>query len=296
MERSQTLQKEKEPIGKPKVRLLVDGDIVAYRGASVAQELIDWGDTGGEALNLDPGQAEDYIKANLEDYKDALRADEVVVCLSDPQANWRKELCASYKAHRKDVAKPFLLGHCRQFLLDNYITSWSPRLEADDVMGLLSQEQVSCRDNITVYENIVVSIDKDMRNVPCRLWNPGHPEVGVHDISIVDAFFNHMTQTLVGDSSDGYPGCPGVGPIKAKRILEPLREELAANAKRGSVVDLMLDFAQQTRKDTWQTILDTYEKHKADPDTALLNARLSYILWDHRDYNWETCKVRLWKP
>ena len=29
-----------------------------------------------------------------------------------------------------------------------------------------------------------------------------------------------MTQTLIGDAADGYPGCPKIGPMTAKKLFD----------------------------------------------------------------------------
>ena len=40
------------------------------------------------------------------------------------------------------------------------------------------------------------------------------------EISNDDANRRHMHQTLTGDSGDCYPGCPGIGDVKASSILD----------------------------------------------------------------------------
>ena len=44
-----------------------------------------------------------------------------------------------------------------------------------------------------------------------------------HDYEIIseeDADYFHMMQTLTGDTTDGYPGCPSVGKVTAEKILK----------------------------------------------------------------------------
>ena len=262
--------------------ILVDGDGEAYKAACVNQENIDWGDDG-ISVDVNKTGAEDYLVSALSRYRDVLDADRVVVCLSDT-ANWRKELWPDYKANRRDVARPLLLDRCKAFLTDNYETERWPRLEADDVMGVLSQ---------TIPGSVIVSVDKDMRTIPCSLFNPGRPEGGVVSVSIVDAFRWHMTQTLMGDPSDGIKGCPGIGPKKAANIVDQCLSD--PNGKRCSAADAIFDFMQEREK-TWKAVVKTYESKGLTAENALLNARLTYILREPNEYNRKTAKLRLWRP
>jgi hypothetical protein len=51
----------------------------------------------------------------------------------------------------------------------------------------------------------------------------------MHEITEAQADRFHMIQTLTGDVTDGYPGCPGIGPVKAEQILN-VRETVPAGA------------------------------------------------------------------
>ena len=53
---------------------------------------------------------------------------------------------------------------------------------------------------------IIVSPDKDMRQIPGKLYNMDE----VIDITPEDGMQWHYIQTLAGDSTDGYSGVPGV--------------------------------------------------------------------------------------
>ena len=65
---------------------------------------------------------------------------------------------------------------------------------------------------------IIVSQDgvKDMKTIPTIVWD------GKDLLTISEpwADYWHLYQTLVGDTSDGYKGCPGVGKVKAEKLLE----------------------------------------------------------------------------
>ena len=82
-----------------------------------------------------------------------------------------------------------------------------------------------------------------------------------------------MYQTLVGDMTDGFAGCPSIGGVKASRIL--------ANKK-----DL---------PEMWEAVVKEYEKQGLDENYALTQARLARIL---RASDWDSKKKKpiLWRP
>jgi DNA polymerase I len=96
----------------------------------------------------------------------------------------------------------------RTWLAAQYETMCHVNLEADDVMGILMTYG-------SYKDPIMVTADKDMRTVPGALLRMDKMEVNTLD----DANRNWMTQALVGDTSDNYPGLKGFGPVKAEKLL-----------------------------------------------------------------------------
>ena len=100
----------------------------------------------------------------------------------------------------------------------------------------------------------------------------------LHDDSteVVDeksANYNFMYQTLVGDLTDGFSGCPKIGAIKASRIL--------ANKK--------------DMPEMWEAVVDTFKKNGLSEKVALMEARMARIL-RASDYDFKTKKPILWSP
>ena len=56
-----------------------------------------------------------------------------------------------------------------------------------------------------------------MRTIPCFHHFIHDNQTELVDEKTADYYF--MFQTLTGDTSDGYSGCPSVGAIKAERVL-----------------------------------------------------------------------------
>ena len=246
--------------------LAIDADIVAYKVAAMNERDFDFGE-GGVATALTPEKVISQIEDILVGFMVALEADRIQVCLSDPKNNWRKKLDPTYKSGRLASKKPALLMDAKDYLHRTYASSVIPWLEGDDVMGILATGKYDG-------EVVIVSEDKDMRTIPGKVYHPHRPENGIMDISRLDADRFLLWQTICGDPTDGYPGCPGVGKTS------------------DYVLDLM------TREDPlemWNCVIDAYASKGLKEDDAIHQARLACIC---RSTNWNPKKrqVVLWNP
>lgn len=257
--------------------ILIDADIVAYKVAVLNQQDYDFGDTGSARV-LDHDNAIRQTEELLHEYAETLTADRIVVCLSepDPEKNFRRQLNPTYKANRKSVELPEMLMWVKEYLAHEYPSFRRPRLEADDCMGILATRPALLGPRYADDQIIIVSEDKDMRTIPAKVYNPGKPEVGVLDISELDADRFLMWQTVVGDPTDGYPGCPGVG-------------------KGGRFVEYAPDILVADREELWDLVLMAYASKGFTEDDAILQARMAHIL-RAGSYNFKAKKVRLWQP
>ena len=250
-----------------KTTLLFDGDVIAYQQAVVTEKAINWGDDMW-TLHSDAAEARQRVDAFISDLVEALKASDYTVAVSCPREHgFRRGLYPGYKAHRDSKRGPLVLPDLRQHLIEKHRAFHRKNLEADDILGILATEKLP-----RSVERIIVSIDKDFHGVPGRYLNCGREDDGVYETTQADAAYFHAFQTLTGDSSDGYSGCPGIGPVKAERIL-----------------------ADVAPSDYWTVIVETFKKNSLSKREALLNARLAYIL-QSKDYNRKTGKIRLWTP
>ena len=123
---------------------------------------------------------------------------------------FRRTLWPAYKANRT-APKPPGLGPLKWYLLEKYDSVTCPETwEADDVCGVLADEAV------------VASIDKDLLTVPGTHYNLSTGQWAEQDLTGANLWW--MTQALVGDSSDGYPGMRGIGKKKAAALLSGVTE------------------------------------------------------------------------
>jgi DNA polymerase I len=248
-----------------RLTILLDADVICHQFAYLNTQTISFdGVTPLEHLN--PEKARNDVDSYIFGLKEKLESDDLIVVLSDPNANFRKELCPTYKAGRSE--KPALWHEIRAFLeqeqMDHETVSY-PRLEGDDVLGLLATNEYLDR-------SIIVSIDKDMQTIPGLLFNPAK-DTAVRRITEIDAVRYHATQTITGDQTDGYPGLPKAGPVTAAKTLGDLTDPV----------------------EIWEAVQGLYESKGRTRDDMLLQARLAFILRDNH-YNRETNRIRLWNP
>lgn len=235
-------------------RLLIDGDIVLYSSSVATEHAVQWNDDVW-VLSANLEQARDMARKYIDEVTEKLKATEVTICLSG-KGNFRYDLNPNYKSNRKDTRKPIVYPELKQWMLNNYGAQMEDKLEADDLLGILATRTPG---------SIIVSPDKDMQCIPGKLYRQGE----IMDISPMEANYFHMHQTLTGDPTDGYPGCPGVGAVTAKKILAG------------------------TPETWWTSVLQAYQKAGCTDDDALMNARMAYIL---RDENYVNGEVKLWEP
>tara|TARA_B100000749_G_scaffold273571_1_gene256696 strand:+ start:1771 stop:2616 length:846 start_codon:yes stop_codon:yes gene_type:complete len=257
-------------IRKNKLRIYIDGDIILHKEASAAETPIDWGEDWW-GLYADLKYAKSEVEVAIDGYEQFamdryleyknLSPDEApeierILVLSDKGNNWRRFVMPSYKHNRANRRKPILLNPLREWLIQDWGAIWWWGLEADDVIGMLASRN-----------SIIISDDKDFETVPCLLYKPSTDKIT--KITKMSSQMSHLYQTLTGDVADGYGGCPGIGPINAKRIL-----------KHG----------------TWMEVIGAYRKAGLEEDDALIQARVAHILTSRTEYRRKPCRVRLWYP
>lgn len=242
---------------------LIDADILCYEAASSCEVETRW-DDDIHTVHSDFKEAWRTLKDKVERVTEAVEADEIVMALSS-NTNFRKELVyPAYKDNRKAIRKPLYLADLKAKTYDFWECHRHPSLEGDDVLGILATDP----DFYKGYTKVVVSLDKDFKTVPGNHYNFRKEEWFEIDEDTANRW--HMHQTLTGDTTDGYPGCPGCGPKTADKIL----------------ADLPMG-------DRWAAVVAHYEKAKLSEAVALQMARCAYIL-RHGDY--QGGEVILWNP
>jgi len=233
--------------------LLVDGDIIAYKAATIAERAVNWGD-GLWTLHAYEQDVANSCDQQILKLLEESACTDIITCVSG-KANYRMDVAPYYKMNRAETRKPMLLGYARGYLMEKWEGQMTNGIEADDLLGILGSSDQE--------KYIIWSADKDLKTIPARHLIDG--EVVTIDEEEADYWF--FLQTLMGDTTDGYKGCPTVGQKKADAILQ---EDC-----------------------TWEAVVATYAKKGLGEEVALENARLARILRDG-EYNFDTGEVKLW--
>jgi DNA polymerase-1 len=235
---------------------LLDGDEAIFKAAVVTEDDVDW-DGDGESVRR-PGTFEECRRALdniVRGWCNAVLADfefqEFTFVLSPTdRLLFRRHMDPTYKSGR--APKPEHYAALEAYAREAYPITEFPGLEADDTMGILQGPG-----------KIIVSQDKDMKTVPGDLYITSKKLKTKITRERADWWW--MMQTLMGDSTDGFPGCTGCGPKTAEAVLADGRN----------------------LKDWWpdierQFLLPKVGRYKhfapQNADDALLQAKLSRIL------------------
>ncbi len=168
---------------------------------------------------------------------DTIKPRYLAICMDPPGPVFRNAEFVGYRAQRKpsdlDLVKQFPI--IKQSLEDANLTVFSVGgYEADDCIGTLAKralKKVTLNKRKLVSKVVIMTGDRDLMqlvNEKTQLLMPGRalsemvvthfPEVkerlGVLPSQVVDL------KALTGDSSDNYPGVPGIGPKTALELLE----------------------------------------------------------------------------
>ena len=253
--------------------LLIDGDWLCYKAATSVETEIEWAEDQW-TLTSDAGEAMELVDYWVAQWLERIpEADKVLMSFSDPSGYYfRHDIFPKYKGNRKGKRKPVCYKALRDLISKTYSTTWKRNLEADDLMGVFATSG-------SVENPVIVTIDKDLDTVPGWHYNPDRDEL--YEISEDEARWNHMFQTLVGDSTDGFKGCPGVGKVGAKKILDAAWTHL-----------LDLDLSDLTLPWLWEQVYAAFDKEGVHPRDANIQAQLAHIL-QAGDYDFETGEVRL---
>ena len=234
--------------------LLIDADIIAYMSSASHEQNIDWG-YGVVSHTADLKASQQHAEDEIDHIVTKLKADSVIICLSDDFDNFRNGVWSQYKQNRASSKRPEHLYDMKEWLGEKYETRLTQKLEADDVMGILATEPHEG-------ERIIVSEDKDMRTIPALVYHPNRPKNGVMEISELDAIRFLFWQTICGDPTDGYPGVKGVGK-SSEYALDVLTAEDEVEA--------------------WDNVLMAYGSKGLSESSAITQCNLARIL-KHGDY------------
>ena len=237
------------------MNLLIDADFIVYKCCAACETEIDYGE---DVIFVTSNFSDAYsaVKREIDQIKDQFGAFWSPILFFSDSKNFRKKISPDYKGHR-NRKKPCGYKRVIRNLKIEYDVCIMPELEADDAMGIYATK---------VTGNIIVSPDKDMRQIPGKLYN-------LEDTTTItpeEGAKWHLIQTLAGDQTDGYSGVPGIGVKRAETLFN----------KEGY---------------SWTTVVKAFEDKGLTEEDALLNARLARIL-TVEDYDSKRKEPKLWTP
>jgi len=237
------------------MKLLIDADYIVYKSCAAAETELDF----GEDVILVTSNFSDAYSATCKELtklKDQFGAfSELILFFSDTK-NFRKKILPEYKGHR-NRKKPCGYKRVVNQLKTEFEVIIMPELEADDAMGIYATQYPG---------NIIVSPDKDMKQIPGKLYNLDE----MFTVSPYEGKVWHLIQTLSGDQTDGYSGVPGIGVKRAATLFD----------KEGY---------------SWKTVVKAFKDKDLNEYDAIRNARLAKIL-TYEDYDFTKQEPRLWTP
>ena len=185
------------------ITALIDADSLCYAvgfSSNDAEESI-------AIARLEETMTELCMELDCEDYKGFLTG----------KGNFRDAIAVTvpYKGQRV-TEKPVHL----QALRCHLVTSWGftvvQGIEADDAVGIAAYA-------VPEDETIMVHIDKDLNQF--RGWHYNYKKKEKYYVTEFEGLTAFYTQILTGDRIDNIVGLKGIGPVKAKKVLEKCTNE-----------------------------------------------------------------------
>jgi len=214
--------------------------------------------TRGQPTNAVLGVARMLAKLLREE-----RATHLVVVFDAPGPTFRGDLFAAYKEHRPELADELKsqFPYVRRLVEALRVpTIEVPGVEADDVIGTLAAQAEAAG-----LETVIVTADKDMTQLVSErttLYDDMRGRrIGVAEVKerfgVAPALVPDVLG-LMGDTSDGIPGVPGIGPKTAATLVAELGgieqvlarvDEIIRLPVRGAarIRELLVEHAEQAR-------------------------------------------------
>ena len=212
----------------------------------------------------------------------------IAVCFDPPGGKtFRHESYEPYKANREKTPEGILVAvpYIKRILQAYRIPIFEIEgYEADDVIGTLSHEAEQ-----QGFFTYMVTADKDFGQLVTpniKIFNPGKNEIlGVDEINAKYGIQSPKQLIdilgLMGDTADNIPGCPGVGPKTAEKLIQQFGsiENMLEHTDelKGALQQKVVENADQIRMSKWlATIItdvpvaldaDALRREPADLDT-----------------------------
>lgn len=217
------------------ITVIIDGDVICY-GACPNR----WGSVIDKSVpppTFTLQQDMEYLETcqkNLDTIIKQLQettfADTTRIAIKG-DGNFRHDVFPGYKANRSTTVRPvnMFVNMLRDYAEEKHGAVKAHGMEADDLLHIWYHEEIALG-NLP----IIASIDKDLLCIPGKHYR--FPKGNLYENGsrspdmIIDqdewsAQKHYYKQLLMGDSTDGIPGLPKVGPKRADAILAECKNE-----------------------------------------------------------------------
>ena len=205
--------------------LLIDGENILHQSFHKFEKL--------KSTDGKPSGAIFGFFKSLHMYIERFNPDDVYITFDNGHSPLRDKLLPNYKGHRKNISydreslikQKMIILKILRYLRIKYLfdKNKSSEYEGDDFLAYLYFKVLNPEWLITI-----VSSDKDFNQLlttdRVKIFNP-RKEDYVRKTNCKELFGYDPEETvdylsLVGDSSDDIPGVPGIGPVKARKLLD----------------------------------------------------------------------------
>lgn len=261
---------------------LIDADSLLYESASVHQNVFEFSEED-KVIEVDEEGAKEHLDKNIEKIREATGCKTYEMFITGP-TNFRYEVLPTYKYNRKDIERPILLSTLKEYVLEKHPCKITSKVEADDACTITMSKNPS--------RYILAHIDKDLNQVEGLHYN--WRDDRLYEVTKLEGLRAFFKQTLTGDSTDGYSGCPMIGPEKADVIIDnymgvtPIEHTFKSGPRKGEVE---IRWTDKPMDDLWEAIVSQYLKayfkkgvltdytdYKGAEELALQQARVARML------------------
>ena len=251
-----------EPVQNTKKLLLLDAYALIFRAYYAMVRSARTTSTG-----IDTSAVFGFVNT-LQDLLKREQPSHIAVCFDPPGGNtFRHKSYEPYKANRDKTPEGILVAvpYIKRILEAYRIPVFEVEgYEADDVIGTLSH--LAEKQGFFTY---MVTGDKDFGQLVTpnvKIYNPGKSEIqGVEEINAKYGIHSPLQLIdilgLMGDSADNIPGCPGVGPKTAEKLIQQYGsiENLLAHTDelKGAQKQRVVENAEQIRMSKWLATIVT---------------------------------------
>lgn len=142
-----------------------------------------------------------------------------VITFNGAIGNFRKHISKKYKANRIASPKPPILNEMHDYVKEVYSSISGRGVETDDMVATY---WTTLSNTFGRNEVLIVTIDKDYKQLPCLIYDYHYKKQCYYDISENDARYFFYQQMITGDQADNVNYCKGYGPAYCKKAFQGL--------------------------------------------------------------------------